>query len=102
MSESEISFYYAGPRFGMLRNTVYRGGMPPQVIEILEKVPALADLFIPVNPDEPRIGKARVDVKTPGTRLHALAEAVRAWIREDQKRRHEPPAEPATMTEGEA
>jgi hypothetical protein len=95
----EVSFFYAGPKFGGLRNVVYRGGMPAHAAPFIEKIPALAELFIPVNPDQPpRIEKARLDVKTKGTKLHAFAEVVRAWIREDQKRRHAAPAALETGT----
>ena len=93
----EIQFYYAGPRFpfGMLRNTVYLGGIPAQAMQFIDQIPALAELFVPINPAEGRVARARAEVRTPGTKLYALATEVRAWIQAEQKRRHARPAGPA-------
>jgi hypothetical protein len=87
----ELRFMYLGPNFpkGMLRRgTVYKGGLPPVVDELRAQVPALVDLFIPVGSKAPRVAAARVELKTPGSRLAALNGAVQAWLRADARRRH--------------
>lgn len=91
MSDEIVRFMYLGPSFpkGMLRHgTVYKGGLPPIVDELRAKVPAIVDLFVVVDPNEPRVAAARTELKNPGSRLSALSGACRTWLRADARRRH--------------
>jgi hypothetical protein len=88
---SEEQWIYLGPSFpkGALRHgAVYIGGLPPMAAELRTQIPALRDLFVPVRPDKPEVGKARVQLKDPNSRIAGLHSAVSAWLRGDARRRH--------------
>jgi hypothetical protein len=64
--------------------TIFKGGLPPQVDQLRARIPALVDLFVtPAN-----LGAARAEIQQPGTRLHAVNEAVRAWIAKEASERN--------------
>lgn len=61
---------YIGPSIAGIVNqgTVFAGGYPPKVREMVERKPFLAELFVPVG----ELAQARKELKDPGSRLGLL------------------------------
>ena len=71
---------YMGPNLpgGVLhRSTVYKGGLPTQAKELIEKCPALEQLFVPVG----EMAAVENDIGRAGTPAHAFYGEVVEFIK---------------------
>ncbi|MGG4096203.1 hypothetical protein [Paenibacillus lautus] len=71
--EYETAVIYVGPTIPKLaRYTTFRAGFPRPIQKLMERIPELKGLFVPV----PEFPKVRLQTETVGTPLHAAHQAV--------------------------
>jgi hypothetical protein len=69
-----VPVVYCGPSLPgskMISMAVYRGGLPPHVTALMEKIPEIGRLIVPVD----KLNDTRTKAATPGTeenRLHQM------------------------------
>lgn len=76
---------YIGDNFGttLLKDTVFIGGIPDYIQEIIKEVPRMEDLFVPLN----ELVAAKVALETQGTIEHISNEAVKTINRENWRKK---------------
>lgn len=71
--EYETAVIYVGPTIPKLaRYTTFRTGFPRSIQKLMERIPEIKGLFVPV----PEFPKVRLQTETVGTPLHAAYQAV--------------------------
>jgi hypothetical protein len=92
--EKIVRLVYIGPslRQGLLKTgTVFKGGYPEELNQLMDKVPALRDLFV----SPAKLGAARASLAQPGGRYQTVFERVRQWVAEEARERNRPkPVQP--------
>lgn len=76
---------YLGPDLKniAINGTVYVGGLPKALQEKIEEIPAIKGLVVPIS----NLASAGVAIRTQGTALSNLYNAVSAKLQEQQKNR---------------
>jgi hypothetical protein len=79
LSEKIDQFIYIGPTFrrgGLKTGSIFRGGLPQNVVDLIREYPPLQELFVaPAN-----LPKKRFELRLKNSRTSLIFESVKKWI----------------------